>query len=1113
LSIGCRFQWLKFALLFPVLWGLPVEAALATYEEGLHPVVNPVTSEKQNDALRLQESLDQELTRHNDGSGTTYWLVANALGNSSRNTNRLTVAASDENTLRQTEQKAEADRLLQQGSEAFRTSQFQTALDSWQSALEIYRDIGDRQGEANALGNLGAAYNSLGGYQQAVDFLQRSLTIYREIGDRQREAVSLGNLGNAYYRLGDYQQAIDLHQQALAIARETVDQQAEMNALGNLGSVYNNLGQYQQAIDFQQQALAITREIGDRQVEASLLGNLGATYQSLGDYQQAIDFHQKSLSIAREIGDRQVEANALEGLGNDYYRLGKYQQAIDFHQQRLAIAREIGDRLGESNSLGNLGITYQNLGEYQQAIDFHQQSLSIAREIGNRLGEASSLGNLGNVYNSLGDYPQAIDFHGQSLDIDREIGNLQGEANSLGNLGNAYHNLGDYQRAIAFHQQLLTIAREIGDRHGESVSLGNLGSAYDSLGDYQRAIAFHQQTIAIAREIGDRHTEAAALENLGSAYDSLEDYQQAIDFHQQSLTIVREIGDRQGESVSLGNLGNAYSSLGDDQQAIDFFQQFLAIAREINDRRSEGAVLGNLGSAYGSLGDTQKAIDFFQQSLAVTREIGDRQGEANSLRNLGVAYLNQEQNILAEDSLLKSVDIFDSLRSNKIPDRDRINFFETQADAYRNLELALVLQNKFETALEISERGRARSFVQLLSEKLSSGLEGQELAQSPNFNDIQRIASEQQSVLVEYSVVGENASGSMSLYIWLVQPTGELHFRRVPIGNDLTKITELVEQSRKAMGIRGRGGFESVISDSDGEDAMNELRELHQLLIEPIADLLPSDPERRVVFVPQGELFLVPFPALRDESGAYLIEQHTILTAPSIQVLDLTRQQSEARNERTASTTDSLIVGNPVMPEVWNPEKAVATQLAALIGAEQEAQAIGSLFNTEALLGAQATEQAVKQQIGNARIVHLATHGLLEYGTPEDSGVRDVPGAIALAPSKGEDGLLTSAEILELKLQADLVVLSACDTGLGTITGDGVIGLSRSLIAAGTPSVIVSLWSIPDAPTAELMTEFYRQRQQGKDKAQALRQAMLVTMKSHPNPGEWAAFTLIGEAN
>jgi CHAT domain-containing protein len=142
-----------------------------------------------------------------------------------------------------------------------------------------------------------------------------------------------------------------------------------------------------------------------------------------------------------------------------------------------------------------------------------------------------------------------------------------------------------------------------------------------------------------------------------------------------------------------------------------------------------------------------------------------------------------------------------------------------------------------------------------------------------------------------------------------------------------------------------------------------------------------------------------------------------------------------------------------------------------------------------------------------AKIIHLATHGLLD-----DFKGLGVPGAIALAPSEQDTGLLTASEILDMKLNAELVVLSACDTGRGKITGDGVIGLSRSLITAGIPSVIVSLWSVPDAPTASLMTEFYQNLQKNPDKAQAMRQAMLITMKQHPDPKDWAAFTLIGEA-
>ncbi len=198
------------------------------------------------------------------------------------------------------------------------------------------------------------------------------------------------------------------------------------------------------------------------------------------------------------------------------------------------------------------------------------------------------------------------------------------------------------------------------------------------------------------------------------------------------------------------------------------------------------------------------------------------------------------------------------------------------------------------------------------------------------------------------------------------------------------------------------------------------------------------------------------------------------------------------------------------MPRVRTQVGGDLEQLSNLAGAETEANAIATLLKTKAIIGKQATKAAIVKQMANARLIHLATHGLLD-----DFKGLGIPGAIALAPDgtgKDNDGLLTADEILDLKLNADLVVLSACDTGRGRITGDGVIGLSRSLITAGVPSIIVSLWKVPDASTAFLMTEFYRHLQQQPDKAIALRQAMQATKQKYPDPLDWAAFTLIGEA-
>jgi tetratricopeptide (TPR) repeat protein len=275
-------------------------------------------------------------------------------------------------------------------------------IEDWYHEGELAKLTGNRKGEANSLGNLGNAYDSLGQYQRAINFYKQQLEIAREIGDRQGEANSLGGLGNAYHSLGQYQRAINFYEQQLEIACEIGDRQGEANSLGGLGNAYYSLGQFPWAIDLHEQHRAIAREIGDLQGEANSLGSLGLAYDSLGQYQRAIDLHEQSLAIKREIGDRKGEAASLGSLGLAYQSLGQYQRVIDFHEQSLAIKREIGDRQGEANSLGSLGIAYQSLGQVQRAIDLHEQSLAIERAIGNRKGAATSLQALAICYQKIG---------------------------------------------------------------------------------------------------------------------------------------------------------------------------------------------------------------------------------------------------------------------------------------------------------------------------------------------------------------------------------------------------------------------------------------------------------------------------------------------------------------------------------------------------------------------------------------------------------------------------------------------------------------------------------------------------------------------------------------
>ena len=359
----------------------------------------------------------------------TYLLWANSYAAGETGNYRLTIRSASTEEVITAAQLEEADRFLQQGIQQDRVSQFREALQSGERALELYRNPAvqaafpqeSRQGEGNALGNLGLAYYSLGQYQTAINFHEQSLAIAREIGNRQGAGNALGNLGNAYYSLGQYQTAINFHEQSLAIAREIGDRQGEGATLGNLGIAYDSLGQYQTAINFHEQYLAIAREIGDRQGEGNALGSLGNAYNNLGQYQTAIDFHEQYLAIAREIGDRQGEGNALGNLGNAYRNLGQYQTAIDFYEQTLAILREIGDRQKEGITLGNLGLAYAVLDQSEQALEQYQQALTVAQEIGDRSNEGLWLSNMGELLADQDQPELAIVFYKQSVNVRESI--------------------------------------------------------------------------------------------------------------------------------------------------------------------------------------------------------------------------------------------------------------------------------------------------------------------------------------------------------------------------------------------------------------------------------------------------------------------------------------------------------------------------------------------------------------------------------------------------------------------------------------------------------------------------------------------------------------------
>ena len=1033
-----------------------------------------------------------------------------------------------------------------------------------------------RQREAQKLKNQGNVYHELGDNVKASEYLQKSLTLAREIKDRSLEGETLTDLGEAYHYLGDYPNAIKYQQQSLTIAKQIKHRKLESEALAGLGVAYLVLGDYTKALSYNQQSLALAQKIKHRPGETKALGLLGNTYFLLGKYPKALESQQQALTLARQIKDPSGEAVALVGLGNLYYALGNYDKALEYHQPSLAIARKNKNIYAQRAALAGLGNAYQALGDYDRAIKYQQQLLTLARKIKDPVGERTSLGNLGMAYYSLGDYARAIEYFQQSLKIARNINNRLGEEQALGNIGAVYLALGNYAKAINYQQQHLAIARELKDSSGESQALANLGNAYHLLKDYERAIEYHQQSLALAQEIKNRQVQALALGNLGNAYHRYGNYSKAIEYNQQRLTIAREIKDRQGEAQALNNLGLTYLALGNYDKALIFYQQALSITRNIEDRLGEGLALTNLGvtllksgklveaekitragigiweSIRTSLGknyaykvsifDTQaltyrnlEEILVAQNKPKAALEIAER-GRARAFvellasrlspksatsSNVNPPKVHQIQQIAKEHNatLVEYSIIYDDIKVDGKPETHESKLFiwvikPNGEVAFRQVDLKRLWQQQSNTSqsvaallgqkLKINARAIALSVLigsSILSIAVWYAGRGGVVVVCPTQEP--RAAVSQRRRLAPWLLLGLGAltwGGGLVVLVMQRQPLAEKRNLR-----NASLLATLVSSTRDSIGARGRDATGAVAPRLE-VNQQTRLQQLHEILIQPIADLLPANPDARVIFVPQASLFLIPFPALQDSSGKYLIEKHTILTAPAIQVVDLTRQQRQKVQQVTGS--DAIVVGNPTMPSIPPEVGEPPEPLPPLPGAEKEAKKIAAMLNTQAITGNSATEVALKQQMPQARLIHLATHGLLD-----DFQGLGVPGAIALAPSGKNNGMFTASEMLDLKLNAELVVLSACDTGRGRITGDGIIGLSRSLIIAGVPSVLASLWSVSDDSTVSLMTEFYRNLQRDTDKARALRSAMLTTMKQYPSPFDWAAFTLIGEAD
>ncbi len=864
---------------------------------------------------------------------------------------------------------------------------------------------------------------------------------------------------------------------------------------------------------------------------------------------------------ALDPGDRAATAKQLYQTGVSQNRQGQFPAALKSLQSALILFQELENQQAIAATLNNIGLVYANLGQPQPALKHYQEALALSRTAQSPATEMAILNNVAAVYTQLGHYAEALKYFQRALAIIKV--NTAATAvdqlalgKTLNNIGETYRQLGIYAKALDFYTQSLALQTKLSDYAGQVATLNNMAVVYNQLGQPTKAQDFLQQALDIQQKY-QLTGEQSTLINLGLSYRQQRQPAAALKLYQQVLDRQAAGNDRAGFGATLVDIGSTYAETGDYAKALQFYQQAIAIQKTLTSPVDLGATLTNVGLIYAKTGEYAKAMPFYQQALDLFTQSRNPVGQGKALNGLGNAQLQLGQFAAAADMCQQAIAIWEAQRPG-LTDANRISLLDTQLQTFQCLQRSQVAQGDFKAALVAAERGRARAFVELLAGRFLP--ESADPPAIPTLAAIQQVAKAENATLVEYAIIPDEQP---LLYIWVVQPSGEVTFHQQPWvlpaptstptstpivslvdqtggaanplelnrGGTSTRIAEVVRGALDAVGATGRAGIAAPPTPTSPITESQQLQNLHQLLIAPIAAQLPTNPEALVIFLPQGPLFQVPFAALQNAQGVSLIDQHTLLIAPSIQALAVLRQHQQTRAiapadpapKASAKMGTVLIVGNPAVSSVALEPGKPPLALPNLPGAEREAQGIANLFtqanfNAQALLGKDATKSAVLQGMAGARVVHLATHGLLD-----DVKGLGVPGAIVLAPAlpgldaaalPPDDGLLTANEILTQKLPAELVVLSACDSGRGRITGDGVIGLSRSLLFAGTPSVMVSLWKVPDTPTAALMQEFYQQWLNHPDggKARALRQAMLKIKQVYPAPLSWAAFTLIGLA-
>ena len=819
---------------------------------------------------------------------------------------------------------------------------------------------------------------------------------------------------------------------------------------------------------------------------------------------------------AQALGDELSLAKAWTGLGRAQWAVGENARSFESDERGLALIRGHADADQEALLLNNVGLCLYSTARHAEALDYYTLALDRATSDSMR---ALVLLNMGLVFRYQGRFEDSADALWESLALRRAEGKPRSTALTLNALGMLSRVTGNYARALACYEEALALRQQANDRFGEAQTLNNTAVLYGDQGENEKALALHRQTIHLALDIGYTRQIGLSHENIAAMLDDLGRPREALVEACAAIALYRRTGDRSNLANTLSNSGGYLDELGEFEEARALLTEAFALARVIGEPETEIASLQGLAETDLKQGRPADALALLDASVRGAEVAGfsDLEWKVRLDRARAYRLLGRPEESIAD--LQAAAATVNAIRMRVGTDAGKIGFLDRSQEVFEDLVVALSHAHREQEALETAEAARARALADLLSQRSIPGKaadrpvlaevrgaqtrargaagrggevaaaigrlreQDRELAslysvESPRLEEIRRTAARLDATLVEYFAARD------ACYAWVVTPDGSLQATRLAI--------DRVRLARDVKEIRDR--LEAVGSPSRAASALaRQMRALDALLIAPLAPWLPASPDKLVVILPHGPLAFVPFAALADASGRPLAVRHTLAFSPAMSVFRYT----QARGSRPNSAS-GLVVADPTPPR--------GSGLDSLPGSRREAALVAARLGKGAIVltGAGASEAAVKRAAPEAAVLHLATHGLISEDQPLAS-------SLLFGEGEGEDGYLRVDEIAGLDLHADLVVLSGCRTGLGRLSGDGILGFTRAFLYAGARSIVVSQWDVSDQATAGFMDRFYAQLAAGRGKAEALARAQRAAWRRGEPSSLWAAFILVGE--